>query len=202
MPSAPLGDEVPLRCLKPDSSLFSLILRVFGCVAFVQDLSPGLDKLSLRSIKCIFVGYSRTQRGSRCFHPPTRRYFVSADVTFFEYLRSCVPLPSVVDLQNVDPQGSSSVPQKVFHPLQVYQRRNHTPGPPTTEPSFSTDANPSSSPPDLPIGFRKGTRSSTAHPISHFVSYDSLHPRFRSFTLSLSSESILLNHQEALSFPH
>ena len=155
--------------------------------------------------------YSRTQRGYRCFHPPTRRYFVSADVTFFKSLHyfddppissSCVPLPSVVDLQNVDPQSSSSVTQKVSHPFQVYQRRKHTLGPPTTKPSSSTDANPSFSPPDLPITLRKGTWSSTAHPISHFVSYDSLHPRFRSFTLSLSSESIPRNHQEARSLPH
>ena len=60
MLSTPLGGEIPLRRLRPDSELFSLPPRVFGCVAFVQDLSIGLDKLSPRSIKCVFIGYSRT----------------------------------------------------------------------------------------------------------------------------------------------
>ena len=75
-------------------------------MAFVRDLSLGLDKLSPRSIKCIFVEYSRTQKGYKCFHPPTRRYFVSVDVTFFESMHysdaslplvESVPLPSVVE---------------------------------------------------------------------------------------------------------
>ena len=61
--SAPLGGEVSLRCLQSEKELFSLPPRVFECIAFVQDLSPGLDKLSPRSIKCVFVGYLRTQRG-------------------------------------------------------------------------------------------------------------------------------------------
>ena len=34
------------------------------------------------------------------------------------------------------------------------------------------------------------------------MSYAFLHPRFRNFALSLSSESIPRNHQEALSLPH
>ena len=46
MPSALLGGEVPLRRLKPDTPLFTLPPQIFWCVAFIQDLSPGLDKLS------------------------------------------------------------------------------------------------------------------------------------------------------------
>ena len=82
--TATLGGEVLLQHLRPlDTNLFTLTFRVFRCLVFIQDLSLGLDKLSPKSIKCIFVGYCRTQRGYRCFHPSTRRYFVSADVTFF-----------------------------------------------------------------------------------------------------------------------
>ena len=62
----------------------SLTSRVFGCVAFVHVLDPGRDKLSPRSRKCIFLGYFRTQKGYHCYSPESRRYFVSADVTFFE----------------------------------------------------------------------------------------------------------------------
>jgi len=57
--------------------------HVLGCTCFVQDLSLGLDKLSSRFIKCIFVGYSRTPKGYRCYSLSTRKYFVLADVTFF-----------------------------------------------------------------------------------------------------------------------
>ena len=53
MPSTPLGGEVPFRCLTSDTELFSLPPRVFRCVAFVKDLSLGLDKLSPKSIKCL-----------------------------------------------------------------------------------------------------------------------------------------------------
>ena len=68
----------------------------------------------------------------------------------------------------------------------------------TIEPASSANANPSSNDSNLPIALRKGTRSFTDHPISIFVSYDSLHPCFRSFTLSISSEFVLRNHKETL----
>ncbi|RVW24203.1 hypothetical protein CK203_087023 [Vitis vinifera] len=43
-----------------------------------------MDKLSARATKCIFLGYSRLQKGYRCYSSETHRYFLSADVTFFE----------------------------------------------------------------------------------------------------------------------
>jgi len=84
MPSSVLDGIIPFSCLYPDKKHFFVIPRVFSCTCFVQDLTPGLDKLSPRSIKCVFVGYSRTQKGYRCFNPSTRKYFVLVNVTFFE----------------------------------------------------------------------------------------------------------------------
>ena len=131
MPSTPLGGEVPIRHLRPNTELFPLSPKVFGCVAFVQDLSPGLDKLSPRSIKCMFIGYSRTQRGYRCFHPPSRRYLVSADVTFFESqnwsedvtLNVECPLPSIVDCSSTGAIQDLPANQEIPLPLQVYRFR-------------------------------------------------------------------------------
>ena len=37
-----------------------------------------------KSLKCIFLGYSRVQKGYMCYCPTLRRYFVSTNVTFFE----------------------------------------------------------------------------------------------------------------------
>ena len=41
-------------------------------------------KLDRKSLKCIFLGYSRVQKGYRCYCPSFRRYLVFADVTFLE----------------------------------------------------------------------------------------------------------------------
>ena len=79
MPSSILHGKIPFSCLYPGKSIFSVPPRVFCCTCFVQDLSPGLDKLSPRSIKW----YSRTQKGYQCYNPSIRKYFVSANVTFF-----------------------------------------------------------------------------------------------------------------------
>lgn len=65
-------------------SPFPMTLRIFDCVTFAHVLDPGRDKLSPRARKSVFLGYSCTQKGYRCYHPEFRRYFVSADVMFFE----------------------------------------------------------------------------------------------------------------------
>jgi hypothetical protein len=58
--------------------------KVFGCTCFVHDYRNSVGKLDPRAIKCIFVGYSPTQKGYRCWSPIERRFFVSMDVTFRE----------------------------------------------------------------------------------------------------------------------
>ena len=89
MPSRVLNYKTPLDLLKscfPDSRFFTdLDLRIFGCTAFVHIHDQHRSKLDLRSHKCIFLGYSSTQKGYRCYSPSLRKYFVSRDVTFFEH---------------------------------------------------------------------------------------------------------------------
>ena len=41
-------------------------------------------KLDPRAIKCVFVGYSLTQKGYKCYHPLSKKLCVSVDVTFNE----------------------------------------------------------------------------------------------------------------------
>ena len=83
MPSSVLDNEIPHSLLFPKDPLYSVPLWVFGSTCFVHDLSPGCDKLSPRAVKCVFLGYSRVQKGYRCYCPSTHRFYVSADVTFF-----------------------------------------------------------------------------------------------------------------------
>jgi len=201
MPSTPLGGEVPLRRLLHDTELFRLSPRVFGCVGFVQDLTPGLDKLCPRTLKCVLVGYSRTQRGYRLYHPTSQKYYVSMDVTFFES-QSFFSDSSSHDLLNTSSDIVLPIPVSVTPPVpipsvtpppvdpddgrfgHVYHRRQHVPPPDPPPPIISpNDADWSL---DLPIAFRKGIRSCTKHPISLFVSYDNLHPSFRTFAFLVS----------------
>ncbi|PON63956.1 hypothetical protein PanWU01x14_127230 [Parasponia andersonii] len=88
MPKRILNYETPLKTflkLFPQTRLFTtLSLKVFGCISFVQYHLPNRTKLDPKSLKCIFLGYSSTQKGYKCFSREKQRYFVSMDVTFFE----------------------------------------------------------------------------------------------------------------------
>ena len=57
--------------------------KILGCTVFVHEDNPK-DKFSPLAIKCVFVGYSLTQKGYKCYHPPSRKFYVYACVTFHE----------------------------------------------------------------------------------------------------------------------
>ncbi|KAL0318213.1 UNVERIFIED_CONTAM: Retrovirus-related Pol polyprotein from transposon RE1 [Sesamum calycinum] len=181
MPSTVLNGDTPYSCLFPDKPLFGIAPRVFGCACFVHIHSPNLDTLSPRSVKCIFLGYSRTQKGYRCYDPQS------------------LPLPA----------PTLSVPphtEPPTRPLQVYSRRNRSTTttlivPPDLPPT-AAPGNPSATPTnDLPIALWKGKRSCTAHPLANSLSFQHLSPNYRAFSASLSSVSILNTYCEALRHP-
>ncbi|CAH9128156.1 unnamed protein product, partial [Cuscuta epithymum] len=84
MPSSVLNGKAPYHCLFPNKELFPIPPKIFGCTCFVRDVNPHLTKLDPKSLKCIFLGYSRAQKGYRCFCPSTGRYLVSIDASFHE----------------------------------------------------------------------------------------------------------------------
>ena len=86
---------------KPDVSH----LRIFGCICYVHLSASG--KLDHHARKCIFVGYSPTQKGYKCFDHVHGKLYVSRDVQFSESL----PFLSLV------PRGSNWV--------KVYLVRSH-----------------------------------------------------------------------------
>jgi len=79
MSSTILKNNIPHSILFPHEPLHPLPLRVFGSTCFVHNFSPGLDKLSPRSHKCVFLEFTRSQKGYKCFSPFLNRYFVSTD---------------------------------------------------------------------------------------------------------------------------
>ena len=87
-------------------SFVSLLAPLVVC--FVHILTSGQDKLSAKATKCVFLGYSRLQRDYRCYSPDINRYFISANVTFFEdssFFSSAArpPIPDVLSIPLVLP---------------------------------------------------------------------------------------------------
>jgi gag-polypeptide of LTR copia-type/Integrase core domain/GAG-pre-integrase domain len=81
LPSRVLDFQSPFEILYNRKADISH-LRVFGCICFIHSQSAG--KLDHHAEKCIFVGYSSTQKGYKCYSPKSRRLFVSRDVQFDE----------------------------------------------------------------------------------------------------------------------
>ena len=211
MSSSVLHDQILHSILLPTQPLFYLPSCVFGCICFVHILTHGQDKLSAKATKCVFLGYSRLQRGYRCYSLDTHRYFISADVTFFEDSSfSFVTRPSVPDVLSIplvlpSPDFPSPPTDVVTQPLQVY---THCPRPPTG-PRVDSSLMPQSSPAlvpqpsdDLPIAIQKGTHStSNPHPAYNFLSFHHLSFPYFAFVFTLSSVSTLKSISEALSHP-
>ncbi|XP_077222036.1 uncharacterized protein LOC143855868 [Tasmannia lanceolata] len=136
--------------------------QVFGCVCFVHHLGLGFDKLDPRAERCIFLGYSRTQKGYHCYSPCLRRSFVSADVTLFEsesYFVSSHETPSIV------PDSALSLPLPA---LPTPLLSPHVLVPETTpvcDPSSSLQApEATEAPPPAPMQTYPCRSRSTAHP--------------------------------------
>ncbi|RVW95852.1 Retrovirus-related Pol polyprotein from transposon RE2 [Vitis vinifera] len=131
-----LHSHIPHSLLFPDQPLYFLPPRVFGCTCFVHILTPGQDKLSAKAMKCLFLGYSRLQKGYRCYSLETH----------------LLPIPIVSPPDAMPPR-----------PLQVYHRRPRVVAPlPFPEAPADSLPIPSASPApalpspnDLPIAVRK-----------------------------------------------
>ena len=84
MPSSLLNWTAPYHQLFPNNLLFHIDPKVFGCTYFVPNVRSRVSKLDPKFLKCIFVKYSRVQKGYRCYCLTLRCYLVSTDVAFFE----------------------------------------------------------------------------------------------------------------------
>ena len=88
IPSRVLHLQTPLYCLKESCPSIRLIcevpLRVFRCTAYFHNFDPNQTKFTPRVQACVFVGYPIHQCSYNCFHPPSKKYFITMDVTFYE----------------------------------------------------------------------------------------------------------------------
>ena len=88
LPSRVLQYQKPLHILcqvyPQIRFLQNLPLKTFGCTVFVHSNPPQTSTLDPRAIKCIFLGYSPSQKGFKCYCPHIKKVFISMDVSFFE----------------------------------------------------------------------------------------------------------------------
>ena len=167
-----------------------------------------MSKLDPKSLKCIFFGYSRVQKGYRCYCPSLRRYLVSVDVTLLENVPFSLPpthtsqgeeddLPVYTLASSIISPEPAPVSAQVKPPItQVYTRHQQpliSSPPPTTSTSDPVLSD------DFPIALCKGKRQ-CAHPISFFCSYDRLSSHSCFFITSYDSISLPNKVSEAL--PH
>jgi histone deacetylase 1/2 len=83
LPTKVLNFDTPTERLlqvKPDYTP----LRVFGCACWPNLRPYNKHKLSFRSQKCVFLGYSPRHKGVKCLDPANGRVYISRDVVFDE----------------------------------------------------------------------------------------------------------------------
>jgi len=192
-----LENKIPPSILFPHESLHLLPSEVFGSTCFVHNFSPGLDKLSARSHKCVFLGFTRSRKGYKYFSPSLNRYFISADVTFtessFYFKSSSSPLVSSSNQTHIpivcDSPVMSNVPTESppSPSLKVYSRRQTSQRSPSDSPLVPDLPTPPTQTvePDLPVSIRKGIRS-TRNPSPHYIAL-SYHRLSQPFYACLSS---------------
>ena len=203
IPSSVLNWATPYHQLFSNNPLFPIDLKVFGCTSFVRDVRPQVSKLDPKSLKCIFVGYSRVQKGYRSYCPSFRHYFVSIDITFSE--TTLFSLSSTITSLREDDDllvyhVSLPVPTPTPIPIKplITQVYSWYQNPQVSSPTLATSTLDPISSDDLPIALCKG-KHQCVHPISSFGSYNHLSSHSYSFIASLDSISIPNTVCEALS---
>jgi hypothetical protein len=76
-------------------------LRVFGCACYPNTSATAPHKLSPRSTRCLFLGYSPDHKGYRCLDLISHRIIISRHVVFDEYVFSLAGSTPPTDLNSL-----------------------------------------------------------------------------------------------------
>ena len=121
MPSRVLHFQTPLDCLKESYLSTYLIpdvpLWVFDCTTYVHSHGPNQTKFTPTTQACVFVRYLLHQRGYKCFHPSSRKYFVTMNVNFIE--DGPFFLVSLLQGENVSEESNYMLPLESSYPTVV-----------------------------------------------------------------------------------
>jgi hypothetical protein len=136
MPSVQLNNKCPYEILLGTKPNYRN-LRVFGCLCYPWLRPYSQNKLSNRSMPCVFLGYSSQYHAYQCYHPPTKKFYISRHVVFHE-----TTFPFSLKLYASPPSPDSNHANNSSlsrHPLII--QHFDPPAPPTIQPQ-----NPPSSP--------------------------------------------------------
>ncbi|KAJ6866233.1 Retrovirus-related Pol polyprotein from transposon TNT 1-94 [Populus alba x Populus x berolinensis] len=98
LPSSALNSDTPYFRLHGKHPIYSS-LRIFGSRCFPYTWDTRRNKFDPKSVPCIFVGYSDQHKGYKCFHPTSKKIFVSRHVVFSE---SLLPYKQTNTTANID----------------------------------------------------------------------------------------------------
>ncbi|CAN1189557.1 Retrovirus-related Pol polyprotein from transposon RE2, partial [Linum perenne] len=123
-----LSDKPPYLALYGRMPSYSM-LRVFGCVCFVLLPRTERTKLTSKTAKCVFMGYSHHHKGYMCYDPALRRIRVAYHVYFLEnqfyyhtqptVTTSHARPPNIFDFASLDTSASNPhilIPQTCIPP--------------------------------------------------------------------------------------
>jgi histone deacetylase 1/2 len=82
-PCCPRNNDTPYKILHGHDPTYDH-LRVFGCLCYPNLTSTAANKLSPRSVACIFIGYPADTKGYRCLDPNSNHVITSGHVYFDE----------------------------------------------------------------------------------------------------------------------
>ncbi|CAN1850045.1 Retrovirus-related Pol polyprotein from transposon TNT 1-94 [Linum perenne] len=148
-------------------------LRVFGCVCYVLLPRTERTKLTSKSARCVFMGYSDHHKGYVCYDPHARRMRISHHVVFLEHvfyysdndstlddLTTTLPMfPRLISFEDDPPPPGDAAPP----PVHDVQDAPNVPLVPADQPATNvTDLDP---PP------RRSTRSTFGQPPSRYLDY-------------------------------
>ncbi|KAL0353609.1 UNVERIFIED_CONTAM: Retrovirus-related Pol polyprotein from transposon RE1 [Sesamum angustifolium] len=131
LPSSILDWKSPFEMLynKPPNIAH---LRVFGCLCYTTNILPSKTKFDSRASKCIFLGYSQSQKAYKVYNLDSNTLFMSRDVVFHEHTFPfqavsidsdpvSIPLP-IVDSDVHTPSQDPPIPfSNSLHPFPVTQ---------------------------------------------------------------------------------
>ncbi|CAL1402230.1 unnamed protein product [Linum trigynum] len=176
-------------------------LRVFGCTCFVLLPRKDRSKLSSKTSRCVFLGYSDIHKGYLCYDPSVQRLRISCDVVFFErlmfyssppdtsiFVSEVTRLPMFDDDDEVD--DILSLPPDSPAPT-VSSDSSPASSSSSTSSSSSSAADDSDSPPSTPPAPRRSLRATKGQlPIRYhdFVSY-----HVDAFTIPTSYKQAMLD---------
>ena len=210
-----LSSEYSHLCLKTNLSA-----KIFGLVyVHVHDIG----KLDHRAIKYIFLGYSTTQKGCKCYHPSSRKVFITAGIKFDEvrmfyddesrfegYLDSMAQEVDenedhrMTELELSSPAlgtseqnpDVSNVPSPIEEDEESYTSEN------TQNDAEKLEGEDIPSNNGWSIAVSKGVQECTQtklYPVSNYVSYAQISPEYNQVIQALMTVSVPKNVQEAIS---